>query len=790
MNMKFARSRKLRGGLAAVGAMGLLVVMPLMDTGAGAQTLPLPADASTTNPNGLDVTVGETVALTVDQNGNPSPFSLYIINGQVAGNGSGNLQIPTGPDKTDSKSLTSTTGAVSNFMQVPGTFAGTMPLTTKTELKVNGQTVNPDQGYNLNGDVEITYSVTNNTSRQQSVTYKDLYGVEQTKIVDVPVPFGDSYSVVFGDGWDITDPGTMTKTTTGAGTSLAATLVLFPIIQGVVGGTTQSVTVKAKAENASLPNTTHTIVPVKLADYFDGAALKLGPALDNKLLSPLDSTLSGAISEVVLAANIISGYAGGFAKLDADFINPLVADVNAIKADPTAINNTLSKLATGLTDLGQVLETNADAKDDIAALLTALSKVVDKNLEDTVEWLGALVTEAGPQAAKAATGLRSLAKILDDADPATLGPANTNMSAVCSSVAPTTALYGPSTSFLGSGPGVGAQALAAGISATSGADKTNLKSLQTALNNQANGSLIMNSSTVWGEIDSLPIPDAAKTLLKGAACAPVTELVDAVVLAAGFAPQLNEAALALDAFSIVAASDEAKKVYNDVLGALTDISGLLSNAKCTDSDILTPIVNAIKKYGVDGLEAHAAEIVEQIFSKCGLAQVMTFFGDFDRALADLLVDLGAIVTDAEKDVPKITNGIKKVQSLATTAGKVFDAIPVVGGKVGSAVTEAALGLEGKGDEALAEISGYAGLLEATLVAMNDRGVNGDGAPYGNAYFENKTEGTVKNYTAYQITVNGAAPYTTNWLTAIGIAVVFLVLAVGLGTFLYRRRINP
>ncbi|MFA7267596.1 MAG: hypothetical protein WC054_14900, partial [Candidatus Nanopelagicales bacterium] len=233
-----------------------------------------------------------------------------------------------------------------------------------------------------------------------------------------------------------------------------------------------------------------------------------------------------------------------------------------------------------------------------------------------------------------------------------------------------------------------------------------------------------------------------------------------------------------------------KQAYDEILGALTLVSGLLSNAECSDSDILTPIVKAIEKYGVGGLEAHAEEIVEQIFSKCGLAQVMTFFGDLDRALATILTDLGDIVENAESDIPKITNGIKKVQSLATLAGKVFDSIPVLGGEVGSAVTNAALGIEGKGEDALAQISGYAGLLEATLKAMNDRGVNGDGAPFGNAFLSNKADGNVKNYTAYQITVEPAAPIKQWWTTGIVLAVVFLALAAGLGTFLYRRRINP
>lgn len=791
MNMSFVRSKKLRGAVGATAIAGMLIAMPILDTQAGAFDLPLPADASKEKTDGLDVVVGETVALTVDQNGNQGPFNVYIVNGQTSGVGSGTLEIPTGTDKTMTKDLTSQLGQVSNFMNVPGTFQGQMPLTTKTELKVNGQSVNPTEGYNLNGDVEITYSVTNHTSRQQEVTYTDIYGVQQSKVMDIPVPFGDSYQVIFGDGWDIVDTGGMTATTTGQGTSLSSTLILFPIIEGKVGGTTQSVTVKAKAQNASLPNTTHTIVPVKLGDYYDGVALKLNAGLDSKVLEPLANVATGALSEVVLAANIISGYTAGFGKLATDFIDPLVADVNAIKADPKALNNTLEKLSEGLIDLSAVLEVNAEAKDDVALLLTSLSKFVNKDLEATVEWLGNLVKTAGPDAAKAASALRNISKILKDTDPVTLEPATQELAAMCDTAAPTTELYGPSSSLISSG-GPGAQAIAAGIKAVG--KNTNqgkaLSSLQTALNAQANGSLIMSSGTIWSQISSLPIPDAAKQILQGAACKPVVELATAVVLLGGETATIDEAAMALDVFSEVAASAEAEKVYEEILMGLTEVSLLLSNPSCTDGDILKPIVAALKKYGPSGLEAHAAEIVKAVFKDCGLAQIMTFFGDFDRALAKILDELGVIVGKAEKDVPLITNGIKKVQSLATLAGKVFDAIPVVGGEIGDLVTAGVDKVEGMGAEALAEVSSYAAQLEASIVAMNERGDRGDGAPYGNAYLTDKDAGKVKNYTVYQITVQPAAPYSSFWATGLIIAVVFLALAVGLGTFLYRRKINP
>ena len=44
-------------------------------------------------------------------------------------------------------------------------------------------------------------------------------------------------------------------------------------------------------------------------------------------------------------------------------------------------------------------------------------------------------------------------------------------------------------------------------------------------------------------------------------------------------------------------------------------------------------------------------------------------------------------------------------------------------------------------------------------------------------------------TVYQITQEAAQPYASSWLAGVGLALVFLLLAVGLGTVLYRRRRN-
>ena len=108
------------------------------------------------------------------------------------------------------------------------------------------------RAYNLTGEVEITYTMTNHTAREQTITYTNVAGQTVTEQAQIPVPFGNEFRVTYGDGWFIEDPGDDAEDSSG-GTGLSTTAILFPLIPGVAGGTTQTVTVKARAQNASLP---------------------------------------------------------------------------------------------------------------------------------------------------------------------------------------------------------------------------------------------------------------------------------------------------------------------------------------------------------------------------------------------------------------------------------------------------------------------------------------------------------------------------------------------------------
>ncbi len=773
----------------ATGVTGVMIV----GLGAGAYADSQTFSGAATSPKTSDplkVTVGKTIAVTTDQKGNNTPFNLMLINGQVSGQGSGQVTIPTGPDSKKTFDVSSKAGQVDNFFSVAGGYKGQLPVTGSTLVKVNGKSIDPDQAYDLNGDVEVQYVFVNHTSKQQTISYVDIYGKTTSKTVDIPVPFANSYSVTFGKGWAITDSGGMSMRTTPRGTKLVSTVVLFPVIEGV-GGTTQTLTIKAKAQNASLPPNTSTIIPVPLGTYQSGLALGLVPTVEQKVLSPLNSTLDSVLTNVISAANLISGYTGGFESLAKNYIDPITAQVNTINVDPKKLDANISRLSTGLSDLSGLMAANSAAQDEIAHLFTALAKVAGVNMTQLVKWMGSFVTQAGPLSKSAATALTNLNGLLTQPGFAALASNAAVVNTACNAFGPTSKFYG----YQGSNGGAGATALATVISAKANKGQpwvATLKALQTNLDNQSAGTLI--GQTAWLAVGTAAavgkVTPAQQKLLQAPACETVGGLTSDVVLPLAGAwstisPEITEKIVpALNKLAEFAGSDDATKLYNGALKDLDWLSKLLSKGTCTTSDLINPITSAIKQFGAAGIKAHIGAVLAQVFSKCGLAQVLEFLGDFDRLLANVMQKFGTTVNGTRKDVPKIVNAVDKAKGLTNLADTAVDAVPEVGQKVADAMTGGASKVGGAGETKIGKVSDFAAELQAKLVAMNARGEAGDGDPYGPATGPNVQTKTIS---AYQVTVQEASPYSRNWTTSIVLTIIFLLIALGLGTFLYRGR---
>lgn len=743
---------------------------------------------------GLNVTVGKTVAVTTDQNGQRTPLDMLLINGQVSGQGSGQVNIPLGPKGQKTVEVNNSKGQVQDFFSLGGSYGGDLPVTVSTQVSVDGKTIDPNQGFNLTGDVEVTYTFVNHTARQQTISYRNIYGKTVSKQTEVPVPFGDSFAVTFGDGWSVQDPGGMAMSTTPQGAALTSTVILFPIIDGVVGGTTQTLKIKARAEAAALPATKSTIVPVPLGTYFNGLALEVEPALQQQALAPLNSVLDGVLGDITSVGNIISGYTGGFQSLATNYIDPLVSQVDSIKVSPSGLTNKFDQLASGLNAVAGLMAANQAAQDRIGGVFDDLGKTVGVSGVKLVKWLGKVVEEAGPGSREAAKGLRALSALLNSLD---LGSLQSNQAVVdqaCSVVGPTSDYYGYAGSLLFPKGAPGAAALKKVIS-----DNTpligkppawvkTLQQLQTQLNSQAAGTLIPSTAYLaLLNYAKKAIPPEVLKILTDPACSTVGTLTDSVVVPvanawAAIGPQVPTVAAALEAFADFAGSPAAKHLYNGTLKALQEVSKLLSNGNCSTSDLIDPLISAIKRYGAAGIKAHIGSVLEQVFSNCGLAQVIRFLGQLDGLIGVAMAKLGGLINSAKADIPTIVGGVDKVKGLTNIAGEAFDAIPGLGRYVADLIGTETSKYGGMGEDAIGKVSSYAAELQAMLLAMNARGEAGDGAPYGNA-----TGPNTHTLAAYQITQQEAGPYAKTWTTAAILAVLFLVIAVGVGTVLYRRR---
>ncbi|MEI6620409.1 MAG: hypothetical protein WCP28_00690 [Actinomycetes bacterium] len=775
--------------VAASAASAVLVVLAGAGAQAGSATGSPTDPASSPSANQLQVTVGKTVALTTDQNGNQTPLNLLLINGQVSGQGSGQVNIPTSPTNSKTVDVSSSGGQVQNFFSLAGTYGGQFPVTVATQATVNGQKIDPDKGFGLNGDVEVSYVFTNHTSRQQTITYKNIYGVTTSTTVDVPVPFGSVFTVAFGNGWRIEDPGTMSLKTTPDGSKLSATVVLFPIIKGV-GGTTQTVTIKAKADNANLPATNATIVPIDLSTYMGGLALDLVPGVNAKLLNPANSAISEALGQVVGVAQLISGYTAGYQSLATDYIDPVVKQVEKINVDPDSLTTLLTQLSKGLTQLSTLMSANSSAQKYVAGLLNTLSKSMTSDLVPLAKWLGKVAVELGPAAADAAKALASLNTVFGRPEFGQL-PANVGVvQPVCDGVSATTAYYGYVNQIPVVGP-VGSPGAAAVADAIKSGKKqhwvADLKTLQSQLDAQSTGNLL--SKDLWLAAGLLPEKwTKIKPFLRDSACTTVLGITSKtlVPLAKVWDPaKMTELAALLTKLSVEVQDPAVQKGFTVALQAIDTFAKVLSNTACKPGDIMNPIVAALKKYGVAGIKSQLKPIAKQILSHCGLSQLVGLLSGADQEVAKVSAALAPVVTAATAEVPIVVNAVDKAKGAVGLGGKFFDSIPGLGRKIADAITGLGSKYGDKADGGLAKVSDFAAQLQATLVAMNARTAAGDGAPYGNA--TGPSNQNTQTITAYQITMQEASPYVRDWTISIVMAAISLLIAIGGTAYFYRRR---
>ncbi len=233
-------------------------------------------DPKSLKHHGLNVTVGKSVVATTDPVGKPG-LTVLVANTQVSGDGKGTVKVPMG-----TTSVSNSTGFgrpnmdgenvvyevensgtdVQQFGASNGTFKGKLPIKIEVTATVDGKEVPADKMTGISGKVQLNYKFKNVTGEHTKISYKDPKGNLITENVEIPIPFGGSFNVVFPNNWtDINAPWAQGGMAPG-GTTLTGTIMLMPPL-----GNETTLSIMARANKADLPPAQLQAMPIALSDY-------------------------------------------------------------------------------------------------------------------------------------------------------------------------------------------------------------------------------------------------------------------------------------------------------------------------------------------------------------------------------------------------------------------------------------------------------------------------------------------------------------------------------------------
>ncbi len=228
----------------------------------------------------LFVTVGKSLLVTTDPAGKPD-MQVLVSNTQGSGKGQREVVVPMGTSNPSNTSnfapLTVRDNAivydinnlppqVQNNRASNGHYSEKLPIEVEVITTLDGERIDPAKMVNVTGNVEITYRLKNTSAQPMTLTYQDFEGNTRESTVDLPIPFGASTSVTMPPEFaDIRSTPQPNQGVSPSGQVMSWTSYLFPL-KLLGGADVQEVTIRARAQNASLPSATIQAVPVVLTD--------------------------------------------------------------------------------------------------------------------------------------------------------------------------------------------------------------------------------------------------------------------------------------------------------------------------------------------------------------------------------------------------------------------------------------------------------------------------------------------------------------------------------------------
>ncbi|MEI2727625.1 MAG: hypothetical protein V9E85_00775 [Candidatus Nanopelagicales bacterium] len=702
-------------------------------------------DPKSTHSQNLNVIVGKSMLIATSPGGTPKN-SVLLANTQVSGDGSTTVQVPMGGTSVRSGDgfaspnmqgdnvvydVSNGSNQIQTLAANNASYGGKLPLSVKVAATVDGKNVDPEDFVNVSGHVKISYTFTNQTSEPTQITYNTPNGQTVTETVSLPVPFGGAFSTTLPSTFaDVNAPwaeGGVGPT----GTVLAGTLFMFPPL----GKDTQTLTLEARAENASLPAATLNALPLTLSDNSIGRlAFKYSPVASNALDQLYQGGVTGQ-SMLLKYQLMLLKYSALAAGINEKYVSPIL---KKIEEGGPAFNDAVN----------QVQEL-ADGAAGLAVLLPQATNVIDI-LATTTDTANARYQEA------ISSPTSTLNKIIDQ-----LSVASNNVGRVANAL----------------NSDLGDEIIAAGLAGAQNLAKTAVNMCP-----QLNTYFTQYTTTYQAEIDQ-----AAGLLIAAGEPASANQLTalnrflaSFIASNQGYVDDCMELAPTVYEWTKQAAKDTSAlqkmidKLIADVKAASKKLDQGVTGAQLFQE--LEPVIGNALDHNCNYNKATGAGI-----QQCGLVQQVDFLDTKMKYATDQVVNVMAPGTaKAAALIPFIEKYFALAQKYAPVAQNAIDALPaelklyadklgIYAGIAGTAVN----GIENAGD-VLAKTT-------AELEAMDKKAAAGEGIAGGPA------TGANTNLAAYMYAIPATSDSERQNAIQVGLAVLLFVVGAGVAAAIAARR---
>ena len=351
------------------------------------------------------VGVAQTVVVSTSATGKPSGTPRVFTQFSANGNGPATLKVPMSssgfrnlsglgkPPITDGYAVWNLHLNGPTSQRFIAHFASAkLPVQVSVAYELDGKKVEAKDIVGKTGELKVTYTVTNTTTKSTRVTFTNVLGSKETTTLKAPLPIAGDLSVTIpADFTNVKAPGA-SASGNGNGTSTAAwTLFLFDPL----GGVKQSVTYQAHVTNAVVPSATLE------AEVLPPASIPPLPAIKEPGAPAVPTVTLGrnlAALQVKLQAELAKLRAKASAALSA-FKQVAVPGVQAVSRGSADLEGGLNQAAAGAAN-ASILATDVKGGLDQAAGDAAAAASEMRDLRTRLEAL--------PPVVRATPGYRAL----------------------------------------------------------------------------------------------------------------------------------------------------------------------------------------------------------------------------------------------------------------------------------------------------------------------------------------------------------------------------------------------